>query len=274
MYQYSKATYAVMGNPIAHSKSPLIHGLFAQQTGDLLDYLALYVEQGQFVQAVQAFQAANGLGLNITVPFKQEAWQLATQKTERAELAGAVNTLWFEGDEIHGDNTDGVGLVQDLSVNKGISLQNKRILLLGAGGAVRGVLKPLLDSLPANITIANRSLSKAQALLPLYPQQPLTACRYEDLQQLDAFDVIINGTSMGLQGNNPPVSENSLHPQSQVYDMLYANEDTPFVTWGKQHGVSSYDGLGMLVEQAAAAFHIWRQQLPDTAQVITQLRCG
>ena len=269
MYHYQKATYAVMGNPIAHSKSPQIHRLFAEQSQDQLDYLALYVPEDSFQAAVAQFQAAQGCGLNITVPFKQQAWQLSEIRSESAELAGAVNTLWFKDGKIHGDNTDGIGLVQDLK-NHHIPLKDKRILILGAGGAVRGVLQPLLAQAPQNITIANRSLDKAQTLVAQYPQHPIKACTYSELS--GQFDLIINGTSLSLQGQIPPLHIDQLHEKTCLYDMFYSNTATTFVAWGKQHNLKAYDGLGMLVEQAAASFYLWRNTKPDTAPVIAQLR--
>ena len=269
MYHYQKATYAVMGNPIAHSRSPQIHRLFAEQSQEQLDYLALYVPEDSFNTAVAQFRAAQGQGLNITVPFKQQAWKLADIRSQRAELAGAANTLWFNDGKIHADNTDGIGLVQDLH-NHQIQLKDKHILILGAGGAVRGVLEPLLAQNPHSLTIANRSLDKAQALAAQYPQQAISACAYSDLNQ--KFDIIINGTSLGLQGQIPDISPTQLHGNTCLYDMFYSNTDTAFVKWGKQQSVKAYDGLGMLVEQAAASFYQWRGTKPNTAPVIAQLR--
>ncbi len=270
MYQYQKDTYAVMGNPIAHSKSPLIHRLFAEQSQDSLDYLALYVPEDSFSAAVAQFRAAKGQGLNITVPFKQQAWQLAEVRSERAELAGAVNTLWFSDGQIHGDNTDGIGLVQDLK-NHQVELKAKRVLVLGAGGAVRGVLQPLLAEKPASLTIANRSIEKAENLAAQYQDTgKVVSSTYEALSQ--TYDVIINGTSLGLQGQIPNISAAQLHADSCLYDMFYSSEDTAFVTWGKENNVEAHDGLGMLVEQAAAAFKIWRRTQPETAPVIAELR--
>ena len=267
---YTIDTYAVFGNPINHSKSPQIHTAFAQQTQQQLTYLALLAEIGEFPAAIDAFQAQGGKGCNITVPFKQDAFDLADQLTERAQQAGAVNTLWFDeqGKRI-GDNTDGVGLVRDLTQNHQVDLQAKRILILGAGGAVRGVLAPLLEQQPASLLIANRTVEKAEALAKLYPGQ-VAACAYDKLEG-QQFDVIINGTSAGLQGQIPPLPEKVLSEGGIAYDMLYASEPTAFVRWSQEQGRTGIDGLGMLVEQAAEAFYVWRGVRPETQAVIAEL---
>lgn len=268
--------YAVMGNPIVHSQSPFIHQQFAQQTGENLTYQALLVdtEAAAFPQAVQDFQQQGGKGLNITVPFKQAAWQLADCRQPRAEKAGAVNTLWFDeqGKRI-GDNTDGVGLVRDLTENHQYALQDKTILILGAGGAVRGVLEPILAAQPARCVIANRTVAKAEQLTGLFPEiSSLFACGFEELTN-QQFDLIINGTSASLQGQLPALPANLLHADSWIYDMMYAATDTAFMQWGKQQGAAkTLDGLGMLVEQAAEAFYLWRTVRPNTTPIICQLR--
>lgn len=264
--------YLVFGNPIAHSRSPQIHSEFARQTGQTMHYSARLAEIGQFAQALQTFQAEGGKGCNITVPFKPDAFALADQLSSRAQLAGAVNTLWFDeqGQRI-GDNTDGVGLVTDLCQNHQVDLRHKKILLLGAGGAVRGVLAPLLEQQPQQLVIANRTVEKAQALAQLHPQAPLQACGFNDLNK-QTFDCIINGTSSGLQGEIPPLPEGILHDRSVAYDMLYAKQATPFVRWAQEQGAMAFDGLGMLVEQAAEAFYLWRGVRPETRPVIALLR--
>ncbi len=268
--------YAVMGNPIAHSKSPFIHTLFAQQTQQSLQYQAILVDTlpGAFEQAVIDFQAMGGKGLNVTVPFKQAAYTLANQRSARAEKAGAVNTLWFdEQGNCVGDNTDGVGLVRDLIQNNQGQIANKRLLILGAGGAVRGVLTPLLQAQPQLCVIANRTITKAEELAHLFAEDGhITACSYEALQG-QQFDLIINGTSASLQGELPPLPPNLLAEKAWCYDMAYGNTTTHFVKWAKtQNAAKALDGLGMLVEQAAAAFHVWRGIFPNTAPVIQELR--
>jgi shikimate dehydrogenase len=265
-----------MGNPIAHSKSPFIHTAFAQQTGQSLRYEALLVgtQAGEFTQAVQVFQKNGGKGLNITIPFKQLAYALAGFRNKRAECAGAVNTLWFDKQgRCVGDNTDGIGLLRDLTQNHGYSITGQRVLILGAGGAVRGVLAPLLETAPYCCVIANRTVIKAQSLAELFASQGrITACAYEALQG-QLFDVIINGTSASLQGNLPPLPEGLLAKEAWCYDMMYASEPTPFMQWALGQGATVVlDGLGMLVEQAAEAFYQWRGIFPNTAPVIQALR--
>jgi shikimate dehydrogenase len=268
--------YAVMGNPVAHSKSPIIHAAFAGQTGQALQYKAILVgtnKTGEFAQAVQAFQAAGGKGLNITVPFKQTAWALANIRLERAERAGAVNTLWFdEQRRCIGDNTDGIGLVRDLTQNHGYQIEGQRVLILGAGGAVRGVLAPLLAAKPSQCVIANRTVSKAETLAKLFaPLGNITASTYNALQS-KSFDLIINGTSASLQGELPPLPGGLLAEDGWGYDMMYAGTPTLFVQWAQEQGAVALDGLGMLVEQAAESFYLWRSVKPDTAPVIQKVR--
>jgi len=264
--------YAVMGNPIAHSRSPRIHSLFAEQTNQKIEYTAIQVDIGGFDQAVGNFQASGGKGLNITVPFKEEAWAYVDKRSKRAELAGAVNTIKFERDHILGDNTDGVGLVSDLMQNHGIKLKNKKILLMGAGGAVRGVIAPLLEQQPELLTIANRTVDKAVALADIFKSYGnIHGCGYENLDE--GFDVIINGTAASLAGDLPPLATSCLSLDTFCYDMMYGAEQTVFMTWANEHGVSQCsDGLGMLVGQAAESFYIWRGVRPDIDKVIKQLR--
>ncbi|MDM8547950.1 shikimate dehydrogenase [Candidatus Venteria ishoeyi] len=263
--------YAVFGNPIKHSKSPRIHNLFAEQTRQNLIYEAILAQPDAFAAAIADFRTAGGRGCNVTVPFKEDAWQLAEQRSERAELAGAVNTLRFDESGLcFGDNTDGVGLVRDISENHGWQLSGKKILILGAGGAVRGVLAPLLDSAPATLSIANRTVSKAERLATLYPNADIQATGYEGLTG-QCFDIIINGTSAGLQGKLPPLPDGLLAANGLAYDMVYANEPTVFVQWATAQGGHGVDGLGMLVEQAAESFYLWRGVRPETQAVIAEL---
>ncbi len=266
--------YAVMGNPIAHSKSPKIHTLFARQTGQSLVYEALLVAADGFADAVATFRAEGGKGLNITVPFKQEAWALAAEQTERARRAGAVNTLWFRADgSTLADTTDGIGLVRDLMVNHSIALRAKRILILGAGGAVRGVLEPMLAQQPAVVVIANRTASKARELALLFADLgSISGCGFDELSG-QQFDLVINGTAASLAGEVPPLPDDLLADNASCYDMMYGATVTPFQCWATAHGAAhSLDGLGMLVEQAAEAFTLWRGVRPESVPVIRQLR--
>lgn len=266
--------YAVMGNPIAHSKSPQIHALFAQQTQQQLTYEAILVPLDGFTAAVSEFRASGGKGLNITVPFKQEAWALAAEHTERARRAGAVNTLWFRDDgTVLADTTDGVGLVRDLTGNHGITLTAKRILILGAGGAVRGVLEPILAERPATVVIANRTASKARKLAALFGDMgSISGCGFDALAG-QQFDLVINGTAASLEGEVPPLPDDLLANNASCYDMMYGVVRTPFQLWATARGAArSLDGLGMLVEQAAEAFALWRGVRPETGRVIAVLR--
>jgi shikimate dehydrogenase len=273
-HQQAPDRYAVMGNPIAHSKSPLIHSEFARQTGQKLVYTAELVALGELPQAVAAFQSANGKGLNITVPFKQDAFQLAHELSPRAERAGAVNTLVLRGEKNYfGDTTDGAGLLNDLLHNQ-IKLARQHILLLGAGGAVRGVIEPLLQQNPARLVIANRTASKAVQLATDFADLGTThGCGFDDLSG-DKFDLVINGTSASLQGELPPLPDKLLARESVVYDMMYGVGATPFMVWGATQGAKTLDGLGMLVEQAAESFFIWRGVRPQTRSVIDLVRAS
>lgn len=268
--------YAVVGNPISHSKSPRIHSLFASQTGEPVEYTAIQAPVDDFSGAVRYFFEQGGKGLNVTVPFKEQAWTLADHRTPRAEKAGAANTLYLDQDQaLVADNTDGVGIVRDLQSNHGVSLKGLRILVLGAGGAVRGVLGPILAEQPAALTIANRTVAKAEALVRLFAKDAgpglLTACGFDGPDQ--AFDLVINGTSASLQGDLPPVSARVIGPDTVVYDMMYSLQTTTFNQWALENGARHvHDGLGMLVEQAAESFFVWRGVRPDTASVIEELR--
>ncbi|WP_350615037.1 shikimate dehydrogenase [Pseudomonas sp. HY7a-MNA-CIBAN-0227] len=265
--------YVVFGNPIGHSKSPLIHRLFAQQTGEQLDYTTLLAPLDDFTGSAKAF-FLEGRGANVTVPFKEQAYRLANTLTERAQRAGAVNTLSkLADDSLLGDNTDGAGLVRDLTVNAGFSLQGKRILLLGAGGAVRGALEPLLAQQPASLIIANRTVEKAELLAELFDDLgPVSASGFDWLRE--SVDLIINATSASLSGDVPPIASSLIDPgKTFCYDMMYAKEPTAFCRWASENGAAvAMDGLGMLVEQAAEAFLLWRGVRPDSAPVLAELR--
>ena len=266
--------YAVMGNPIAHSKSPQIHQLFAQQTGQSISYQAILVEKHRFAEAVAEFLTAGGKGLNVTVPFKQEAWQIADQLSARAQRAGAVNTLMLrEPGGLLGDNTDGVGLVRDLTANLAVELAGKRLLMLGAGGAARGVLAPLLEQEPRHLVIANRTAERAEQLSDLFSDLgKLTGCGFDALGG-EAFDVVINATAAGLRGEVPDLPEGIIGPQTCCYDMMYGSAPTAFMRYAQRRGARrTFDGLGMLVEQAAESFRLWRGVMPDTTPVIDALR--
>jgi len=265
--------YAVIGNPIAHSKSPIIHSEFARQTQQPLVYTAELVEIGQVENFVKTFSKKNGKGLNVTVPFKLDAFELATQLSGRAQRAGAVNTLTLKDDKIFGDTTDGVGLLNDLTKNHQQIIKNKNILVVGAGGAVRGVLEPLLLASPAKLTIVNRTVAKAQQLAEDFSDfGNLSASSFDDLNH-QQFDIIINGTSASLSGDLPPLPDNLFTENACAYDMMYAKQPTVFMQWAKQQGAELIlDGLGMLVEQAAESFFIWRGQRPQTRGVIELLR--
>ncbi len=270
------ARYAVMGNPVAHSKSPAIHKLFAHQFSHNIEYIALWVDTDGFVDAVQQFRAEGGKGFNITVPFKLEAFELADNLSDRAKLAGAVNTIRFEPDgKIFGDNTDGTGLVHDLTKNLNVQLRGKKILVLGAGGAVHGVLGPLLKQNPAMLVIANRTLSKAKDLAQTFASYgKVEAVGYDDLVG-KRFDVVINGTSASLKGEMPPLPVNLFANNAVAYDMMYGDKPTPFLEWAMLHdAATAADGLGMLVEQAAESYLLWRGVRPETKHVIAALRKG
>jgi shikimate dehydrogenase len=263
--------YVVIGNPIAHSKSPEIHAQFAAQTGQQLSYERLLAPLQGFKAAVKVFIANGGKGANVTVPFKLDAHALADHLTERARLAGAVNTLKFEGGVILGDNTDGAGLVADIVHNAGVSLADKRVLLLGAGGAARGALLPLLEQQPATLTIANRTHAKAQELATQFAEfGTLDAAEFTRLQ--GSFDVIVNATSASLDADVPPLPASVFSSATLAYDMMYGKQPTVFMEFAHRHGAVTRDGLGMLLEQAAEAFFLWRGVRPETAEVFRALR--
>ncbi|WP_086135143.1 shikimate dehydrogenase [Methylocaldum sp.] len=262
--------YAVFGHPIGHSKSPRIHALFAEQTGERLTYTAQDVLPETFEIRVRDFFAGGGKGLNCTVPLKELAWKIADSKSERAERSKAVNTLALRPDgTIYGDNTDGVGLMRDLTVNLGLSLENRRVLLLGAGGASRGIIGPLLERGPSCLVIANRTPDKAVRLAEEFGDLgPIAGCGFSDLGT-ESFDLVLNATAASLIGELPDLPKNILRAGGCCYDLAYGTEPTPFVRWGKDVGADvSVDGIGMLVEQAAEAFFIWRGIRPETHPVI------
>ena len=265
--------YAVIGNPIKHSKSPLIHAEFAKQTDQDLDYITKEIPLDGLVEGLKQLQQAGFKGINVTVPFKEQVWQAITNKSAHATRAGAVNTVVFNDDgSLYGDNTDGIGLCRDLLDNHNIELKGKRLLLLGAGGAARGVIEPLLSYQPVELVVANRTVSKAEELANVFADfGNISACGFEDLN--GSFDVIINATSASLQGEVPPLADDILNDDASCYDMMYSNEATAFIAWAKQHGAAkAVDGLGMLAEQAAEAFRIWRGVTPLTQSVISLIR--
>ena len=265
--------YGVMGYPISHSRSPVIHRLFAIQTGEQIQYELLQVAPGKLEMAVRQFQRTGGKGLNITVPHKSEVSKLCDHLSERATTAGAVNTLSFRDGEIYGDNTDGFGLLRDLVVNLGLSLDGANILVLGAGGATRGIIGPLLEMQPESLRIANRTLGKAQALVERFALAgPVSACRFNVVPVTEPYDLIINATSAGLQGDSPPYPGAAVSEQTVCYDLSYGLKPTPFSIWAREQGAKrSLMGWGMLVEQAAESFRIWRGVRPDTAPVLKQM---
>ncbi|TCK03588.1 shikimate dehydrogenase [Marinobacterium mangrovicola] len=265
--------YAVFGNPINHSKSPQIHAAFAGQTGEAVEYGAQCIPEDQFEACVEAFFREGGKGLNITVPFKQRAWAMAQWRSPAAERAGAVNTLYMnEQGQLCGDNTDGVGLVCDLENNR-TRLQGARVLILGAGGAVRGVLEPFLSAGAAQIVIANRTASKAHELAQAFGDLGVVSgCGFKEIDPAP-FDLVLNGTSASLQGDLPPIPVDVVARRTTCYDMMYGAQQTPFCAWAAAAGSGKVmDGLGMLVEQAAESFRIWRGVKPQTGAVIETIR--
>lgn len=265
--------YAVVGNPIEHSKSPLIHAMFAKQTGQQLEYDKLLAPLDGFEASVRDF-LRNGCGVNVTVPFKEQAWALVDEHSAAAERAGAVNTILRREDgSLLGDNTDGKGLVRDIQVNAGLSLQGLSILLVGAGGAARGVIQPLLAAGPAHLCVINRTVSKAEELAAIFVDQgPIAAAGLDWL--VEPVDLIINATSASLAGEALAIPDSLVEAgRTWCYDMMYSNGETPFNRWARERGAARcIDGLGMLVEQAAEAFTFWRGVRPDTAPVLARLR--
>lgn len=267
--------YAVMGNPIKHSKSPQIHKTFAVQTDQRMTYTNILVPKDELPQAIDAFFADGGKGLNITVPFKQQAYDLVDVLSERALRAKAVNTIAMQADgRLFGDNTDGVGLVRDITHNHDGRLTGKKVLVVGAGGAVRGVLAPLLNENPSLVVITNRTFEKAEELVEGFQQWGRIEAQH--MTQIEgAFNWVINGTAASLSGEVPNIPETVLNQHTKVYDMMYGNTITPFNAWALDMGAQkAFDGVGMLVEQAAESFRLWRGIMPLTAQVISDLRKG
>lgn len=272
--------YAVIGNPIAHSKSPLLHSAFAEQTQQAIQYTAIRADDDAFIKTADSFFNEGGKGLNVTVPFKQDAFNYAGELTPRAQLAGAVNTLWRDSNGIiHGDTTDGIGLVTDMEKNLGWMLKQQSILVIGAGGAVRGVLQALIEADPKSITLVNRTVEKAEVIATIFKDlYTIDSCGFKALREIYSrkpFDIIINGSSASLSGDLPPLSSDILHKESRCYDMMYSNALTPFLQWAKEQGINQLsDGLGMLVGQGAASFKIWRGIQPDCRPVIEMLRAA
>jgi shikimate dehydrogenase len=271
--------YAVLGNPVAHSRSPFIHDAFARQTGETVDYGRVLVPlepAGGFEAAVHAFISEGGRGCNITVPFKFDAARLAAHRTPRAELAGAANVLRFDEGGWRADNSDGVGLVRDIEGGAGVALAGRRVLLVGAGGASAGVLGPLLAARPAEVVVANRTRERAAALVAshaAWAAEHGAALRASGLDDAGtAFDVVINASASSLQGAASPVSAQVLAPDALAVDLMYGPLAAPFLAWARAAGAQARDGLGMLVEQAAEAFYFWRGVRPDTAPVLQALR--
>ena len=266
--------YGVMGYPVSHSRSPVIHRLFALQTGQQLQYELLQVAPDKLEKAIRQFQRTGGKGLNITVPHKAAVAKLVDRMSERAATAGAVNTVTFKDGEMIGDNTDGIGLLRDLEFNLGIEIEGKNILILGAGGATRGIIGPLLEMQPRSLRIANRSLDKAQALVHHFEKYgPVSACGFNMVPVSEPYDLIINGTSAGVHGETPPYPEAAISKGTVCYDLSYGLRPTPFSIWAREHGAArSVMGWGMLVEQAAESFKIWRGVRPETADILKKMK--
>lgn len=270
------ARYAVIGNPVAHSKSPQIHAAFARQTGQDLAYDRLLAPLDDFAATARKFFDGGGQGLNVTLPFKLEAWNLVDLRRGDAPDAQAVNTIQYEGGKLVGHNTDGIGLLTDIRQNLGYNIAGKRVLLLGAGGATYGVMHSLLELRPNLLVVANRTLDKAVNLIKHFQKfeqfvpHGMAAKPYADLAGVQ-FELVINATSAGLSGEMPPLPEGLFAPEALAYDMVYGR-DTLFLEFGRRHGAQTSDGLGMLVEQAAESFFIWRGVRPETAPVISKLR--
>jgi shikimate dehydrogenase len=264
--------YALVGHPVEHSRSPLIHTVFARQTGQRLTYELIDAEPAAFETAVRGFGAAGGKGLNVTVPHKEAAFALCTERSDAATAAGAVNTISIVDRNLRGDNTDGIGFIRDVTVNLRQPLAGARIAVLGAGGAARGIIGPLLGQQPAAITIANRTKERADDLVTRFASSALFARTFAELAEHPPFDVLINATSAGLKGEAPPFPASLVGPQTFCYDLVYGSSDTPFVAWAKTHGAArAAQGWGMLVEQAAESFAIWRGVRPDTKPLLKQI---
>ncbi len=265
--------YGLVGHPVEHSRSPFIHTLFARQTGQQLTYELIDAAPAAFETAVRGFGAAGGRGLNVTVPHKEAAFTLVDELSKTARMAGAVNTITIVGNHLRGDNTDGVGFIRDITVNQGLDLAGRSVILFGAGGAARGVVGPLLAEKPAKIVIANRSRPRAVELAAHFGNPPeIELIDFDGLTGLPAFDLLVNASSAGLKGEATPFPGSLVSTDSVCYDMVYSRNDTPFVAWARQHNAGlAIQGWGMLVEQAAESFRIWRGVMPVTAPILKQL---
>ena len=265
--------YALVGHPVEHSRSPLIHRLFARQTRQNITYELIDAEPKSFETAVRGFGAAGGMGLNVTVPHKEAAAALVDEISEPANAARAVNTISFVDGKLRGENTDGVGLIRDLVVNQRVTLSGRRMLVFGAGGAARGIVGPLLAARPAELVIANRTKRRADDLVEQFGKPAaLRAIAFDELASLTAFDLLINATSAGLKGEALPFPGSLVGRESVGYDLVYSIKDTPFVAWAREHGAArALQGWGMLIEQAAESFLIWRGVRPNTKPILKQL---
>jgi shikimate dehydrogenase len=265
--------YALVGHPVAHSKSPLIHQLFARQTGENLTYELIDATPAQFETAVRGFGAAGGRGLNVTVPHKEAAFALCKSLGPEARAAGAVNTITFTTAGLRGDNTDGLGFIRDLTINQEQPIAGRRVLILGAGGAARGIIGPILAQKPKGLVVANRTLERAEALIGDFGSPAgLSICCFDDLEAEGDFDVVINATSAGLKGEQPPFPASLVGRRTFCYDLAYSLKPTPFVVWAGHNGAArAVQGWGMLVEQAAESFAIWRGKRPDTLPILATL---
>ena len=269
--------YAVIGHPISHSKSPWIHSQFASLTEEKIEYGLLESEPKPeaFIETIRQFAKDGGKGVNVTMPFKEVAWKMADELSERAKLASAVNTLTFLDDgRVLGDTTDGIGLVNDLCINRQLSLKHKKVLILGAGGAVKGVIQPILEQGPERLHIVNRTVERAQELANIFGENGnISGGGYDELPTIGAFDLVINATPANFSGELPPILAGIFSPGCLAYDMSYAAAPTLFENWSLQNGAAKVsNGLGMLVEQAAESFFIWRSTRPPTQQVLRDLR--
>lgn len=264
--------YALVGRPVAHSRSPMIHEFFARQTRQNLSYELIEATENEFETAVRGFAAAGGKGMNVTVPYKEAAYRLCGTLGPEARVAGAVNTISMERGSLIGNNTDGIGFLRDLTVNNDYAPADRTILVLGAGGAARGIMGPLLDSRPARVIIANRTEERAVELCEsLGIADRVEVCRFDDLEELPAFDLVVNATSAGLRNDRMPFPVSIIGPESFCYDLVYSTRSTPFVEWAEDAGAgTAVQGWGMLVEQAAESFLIWRGIRPDTKPLLRQ----
>lgn len=265
--------YALVGHPVSHSRSPLIHQLFARQTGDKITYELIDAEPEQLETAVRGFAAAGGRGMNVTVPHKEAAFELCKTHGPEALAARAVNTISFKQGSMHGDNTDGTGFIRDVCVNHEQAITAKRVLVLGAGGAARGIIGPILEQRPKALVIANRTIERAQDLQQDLGSPPqLSICRFGELEDMEPFDIVINATSAGIRGEQPPFPVSLVGDKTFCYDLAYSLKPTPFVEWSSSHGAGrAVQGWGMLVEQAADSYAIWRGKRPDTGPILSQL---